>query len=275
LSQKEGKLLQATFDNLQVSQFTQSRGTFTKRLPSKLPMNPHPHGGQGGANLPSNATGRRPCGILPLALRIRRETTGLVLLLALTTPCGAASDSADASNLASTSTSTSPVAPAPSPARTPSPRTAKTRLSPEIANQIKSSLPAWSPQPAHTVANAPQPPPTTLPADPEVVKMAPVIVKAPPLPRTDRLDWLSPHAKDMELVKTYITPFDRYFLSRFTLPLFGSSQEARARSLYEEDKRLKDLSWINEQIKQVERLDPEEARALQGFRNTTFSRTDE
>jgi len=76
------------------------------------------------------------------------------------------------------------------------------------------------------------------------------------LPRTDKIDWLTPEAKDVELVKTYITPFDRYFLNRFTLPIFGISKEARARMMYEEDKRLRDMEWMNEQIDQIKRLDP-------------------
>lgn len=237
-------------------------------------MNPRAHCGEGRLNLPSKTAGRRRCGILPLSLRIRGEATGLVLLLTLTTPCGAASASPAPGDWASVSASGSRVASAPAPARAVPPQVAKPRLSREIASQIKSSLPAWNPQPANSAVKTP-PPPATLPANDEVVKMAPVIVKAAPLPRINKLDWLTPHARDMELVKTYIPPFDRYFLGRFTLPFFGSTQEARARAMYEEDKRLKDLSWINKQIKQVEKLDPEEARALQGFRNTTYSRADE
>jgi hypothetical protein len=104
--------------------------------------------------------------------------------------------------------------------------------------------------------------------------MAPMIVWGDRLPKIARLDWLTPAARDTELVKTYITPFDRCFLNRFTLPIIGDSKEARARIMYEEDKRLENLDWINEQIDELKRLDPEEARVLLSFRNTTFGRTD-
>jgi hypothetical protein len=103
--------------------------------------------------------------------------------------------------------------------------------------------------------------------------MAPVIVREQRLPRTDEKEWLNPKARDAALVKEYITPFDRYFLNRFTLPLFGISPEARARMMYEEDKRLKDLKWINDQIDQLKQLDPEAAKDLTTVRNSTFTRS--
>jgi len=104
--------------------------------------------------------------------------------------------------------------------------------------------------------------------------MEPVVVQGARLPRTAEKDWLTPQARDMELVKTYITPFDRYFLNRFTLPIVGISPAARARMMYDEDKRLEDLGWINEQIDEVKRLDPAEGKFLLSFRNSFFSRPD-
>ena len=101
--------------------------------------------------------------------------------------------------------------------------------------------------------------------------MARVVVWDYRLPRIDEKDWLTPKAKDVELVNTYITPLDRFLLSRFTLPIFGVSQEARARMMYEEDKRLQNLKWINEEIDQIKLLDPAEAKALTNIRDTTFT----
>jgi hypothetical protein len=200
-----------------------------------------------------------------------REHSGggwLVLILALAAPAGAAPEPAlpDGSS------------PPPVPANAPAPATvnaatspapkARPRLSPQIMSQISSAVPVWSPLPEKPAEKPPPPP------DPEVVKMAPVVVWGDRLPRTDEIDLLTPKARDVELVKRYITPFDRYFLNRLTLPIVGISKEARARMMYEEDKRLQDMKWINDQIDQVKVLDPEEARSLQKVRNTTFTRSE-
>ena len=102
--------------------------------------------------------------------------------------------------------------------------------------------------------------------------MAPVVVWDYRLPRIEEKEWLAPEALDAALVKEYIPPFDRYFLNRFTLPLFGMSQEARARMMYGEDKRLRDLRWMNDEIDQMKQLDPEAAKELKSIRNSTFTR---
>jgi hypothetical protein len=44
--------------------------------------------------------------------------------------------------------------------------------------------------------------------------------------------------------------------------------------MYEEDKRLEDLRWINDQIDELQRADPQAAKELQQIRNLTFSRTE-
>jgi hypothetical protein len=214
---------------------------FFNNSPSNSSMNPHIHVGGG----------------------------WLVLLLALTAPGGAAPESAVPDGAVPPPAPTSVVAPAPTTAvETPAP-TARPKVSPEIASQITSAIPVWIPPPPKPVDKPRQPPP---PSDPEVVEMAPMIVQGNRLPRTEKMDWLTPHPKDVELVKTYITPFDRYFLNRFTLPLFGISKEERARMMYEEDKRLSDMKWINEQIDEIKLLDPAEAKTLLSVRNSTFDR---
>lgn len=141
------------------------------------------------------------------------------------------------------------------------------RLSERITSQLAPSIPAWSPPPPQPAEKAPPPPP-----DPDVVRMAPVIVRDYRLPRIEEKEWLTWKALDAELVKQYIPPFDRYFLNRFTLPIIGISPEARARMMYEEDQRLRDLKWINDEIDQVKRLDPEAAKELKSIRNNTFTR---
>ena len=141
------------------------------------------------------------------------------------------------------------------------------RLSERVASQIVASIPPWRPPQPEPVEKAPAPPP-----DPDVVQMAPVVVRDSRLPRIEQKDWLTRKAQDAELVKEYITPFDRYFLNRFTVPIVGISPTARAQIMYEEDKRLRDLHWINDEIDQMKQLDPEGAKELKSIRNSTFTR---
>lgn len=190
-----------------------------------------------------------------------------VLILALTAPGGAAQESpnpvgsspppAPANAVATPASSGTANAPAPK---------ARPKLSPQIAGEVIMAVPVWNPPPKEPADKPPPPPPDT-----DVVKMARVVVWDYRLPRIDEKDWLTPKAKDVELVNTYITPLDRFLLSRFTLPIFGVSQEARARMMYEEDKRLQSLKWINEEIDQIKLLDPAEAKALTNIRDTTFT----
>jgi hypothetical protein len=139
------------------------------------------------------------------------------------------------------------------------------RLSARIREEIAGQLPAWSPPPV-----APKPPPP--PADSDVVQMAPVIVKGNVLPHTEVMDWLTPHGQDVKLEKQYLSSFDRDFLNRFTLPILGIPPNARARMMYEEDKRLQDLRWMDDQIDQIKKTDPQAARGLSAARDDIFTR---
>jgi hypothetical protein len=218
-----------------------------------------------------------------MILRPHSFVSWFALIMALGAPAGAAPEVKDTTAQpaapGATISTTQPTAPAaaistnetttsaaPSPAKpvVPKPRP---RLSPQLTAQLSTQLPVWSPPPAEQTEKAPPPP-----ADPDVVQMDPVIVRENRLPRVDEKEWLTPKALDAALVKEYLTPFDRYFLNRFTLPIIGISQEARARMMYEEDKRLRDLQWINDQIDQMKKLDPEAAKELTKVRNDTFTR---
>jgi hypothetical protein len=132
------------------------------------------------------------------------------------------------------------------------------KLSLMLASRIASTLQVWSPT---LVKPAEKPPP----ADPEIVAMAPMIVWGNRLPRIDEMEWLSPAALDAVLVKKYMAPF------ACLLNPSGLSA-GLARIMYEEDKRLQNLKWINEQIDELKLLDTEEAKALQRARNSIFTR---
>ncbi len=208
-------------------------------------------------------------------VRAQRLAGGLVLLLATAVSPAAAADAehlaaADPANaptmLASASPAAAEGAPQTAPRPAPKPRP---RLSTAIANQISSSLPIWKKPPPGAKERAPTPPPSS-----DVVRMAPVIVGAYRIPGTADKEWRSPQGRDALLMERYLSPLDRNLLNRYTLPLIGVSNEARARMMYEEDKRLEDLKWVNDQIDDIQRVDPQAAKDLQQIRDSTFTRTE-
>ena len=195
-----------------------------------------------------------------MTLRNHRAACRFLLVLAFGASARAAPEAADPKPPPVAANTTEPAAEQPAPKPRP-------RLSERVTSQIVASIPPWRPPPPEPAEKAPPPPP-----DSDVVQMAPVVVRDSRLPRIEQKDWLTRKAQDAELVKEYITPFDRYFLNRFTLPLFGMSPVARARMMYEEDQRLRDLNWINDEIDQMKQLDPEAAKELKSIRNSTFTR---
>ncbi len=162
-----------------------------------------------------------------------------------------------------------PVASSPAKPVVPQPRP---RLSPQLAAQVSTQLPIWSPPKAKESSQL-QPQPAAA-ADPDVVQMKPVVVSGDRLPRIEEKEWMTPKAWDGELVRQYLTDFDRNLLNRYTLPIFGMSPEARARLMYEEDQRLRDLKWMNDQIDQLSRQNPAAAKDLRQVRDQIFTRTD-
>lgn len=140
-------------------------------------------------------------------------------------------------------------------------------LSSRLTSEVASILPVWTPPAPDAPAKPPPPPP-----DPDVVRMAPVIVTSSQLPRIDEKEWLTPKALDDVLIKEYIAPFDRYFLSRFTLPLFGIPQAERARMIYAEEKRLRDMKWMDDEIAMFAKPDAAAAKDLKKIRNDLYTR---
>ncbi len=219
-----------------------------------------------------------------MLVKVHRFAGGLVLALAAAAAAAiAAPDAKDATaagpaapaSAAAADPTAAPTPPAPAaatatpPAEAPRPAPqARPRLSAAITNQIAGALPAWKQPPPGAKPKAPPPPDT-----PDVVRMAPVIVDAYRIPNTAEKEWKTTRARDLALMERYLSPFDRGVLNRFTVPIIGLSNEARARMMYEEDKRLEDLKWINDQIDQLKTVDPKAAKDLEQVRNDTFTRT--
>ncbi len=198
----------------------------------------------------------------------------LAFVATLSALTGAAADNAPAADPAPAEMAKSDHPPAaneaPAKPQAPAPKP-RPRLSPEIAAQLVAGVPPWAPPPPGKAPPATPPPP-----DPDVVPMEPVIVRGDRLPpRIDDKEWLTRKARADVLTKQYLSDFDRSFLNRFTLPLFGISKEARARMMYEEEKRLRDLKWMDDQIESAKKVDAAAAKDLTTIRDDTFVRQPE
>ncbi len=73
-------------------------------------------------------------------------------------------------------------------------------------------------------------------------------------------------------VRRYISDLDQA-LNRFTLPLFGSAYQQRARAMYEEDERLQNISDLNEAARGAAQSDPAAGAYIRRETRETFMRT--
>lgn len=156
---------------------------------------------------------------------------------------------------------TPPAAPAPA-ATTPAPRP-RPRLSSGLRNQVVSVVPAYSP---------PAPDANNKPKDPDVVELPRVTVREPRLPALDDDAMLTPKGLEEKRINQNLPAFDREFLSRYTLPLFGVSNATRAKFMEEDEKRLRDLDETKRLIEVLEQVDPAQAKELRSIRNRMLVR---
>ena len=69
----------------------------------------------------------------------------------------------------------------------------------------------------------------------------------------------------------YLTATDR-MLNRVTLPLFGTSQEARAMAMYAEEERLHNMSDLKDTAKDISRTDPNDGAYIKRVTDQTYMR---
>ncbi len=158
----------------------------------------------------------------------------------------------------------------------PAPTSPRRRaISPEVAAQLSAVTPKYAPPP-------PKPAPT--PEEEQVdlrevdkpkngiIRLPKYIVVEPKSPvLTERAVNTSKGLTDIA-VRRYISETDRA-LNRFTLPLFGTSTEARALAMYAEDERLKNLSDLNDAAKTVSKSDPAAGEYVRREAQKTYLRS--
>jgi len=135
--------------------------------------------------------------------------------------------------------------------------------SPAVSDKIISGLPKYSPvAPAAPAAKSETPGGPVIAADPDVLVMPTMVVKQKPRPRLTE-DVVYKDKKDFGAIfaKQNYTQLDQA-LNKFTLPLFGTSLEARAYDDYMRQKNAQVTEDVNNISKAVERTDAAEAKAL-------------
>jgi hypothetical protein len=134
-------------------------------------------------------------------------------------------------------------------------------LSPETRGKLRSVLPHYTP----TIAGRPDPGkarPRALSRSPNVALSPRATVQERILRRMKADAFYEQGVFDRELVKRELSVLDRYFLNRFTLPLFGVSQETRARQAYLERQHRQFRNEVNAFARVVALTNPQEAASL-------------
>jgi len=136
--------------------------------------------------------------------------------------------------------------------------------SPAVSKNILSGLPKYTPPgtPAPTAATPATPGGPGGAVDPDLLELPTMVVRQKPRPRLSQ-DVVYKDKKDFGAIfaKQNYTQLDQA-LNKFTLPLFGTSLEARAYEDYMRQKNAQMQEDVNSLSKAVEATDAAEAKAL-------------
>jgi hypothetical protein len=175
--------------------------------------------------------------------------------------------------------SSSPVLAAPPAEKAPPPGTPKrTRaISSEVAAALAAASPKYSPPPPR-----PEPTPEEQQVDlrdvdkPKntIVRLPKMVVREPkPAVFSERSIHTEKGLTDIAM-RRYISDADRA-LNRFTLPLFGTSKEARAMAMYAEDERLKNMADLADAANNASKSDSAAGTYIRRESEKTYLRTND
>lgn len=132
-----------------------------------------------------------------------------------------------------------------------------------MAEQLRASVPTYDPAiRAAEVKRLEAEKEFVVQVEEEVVTLPELTVQEKALRKMEDETLYRRGAWDKELVKRELSEFDRFFANRFKLPLFGISQEVRARELYLARKNREFASKVTDYADAIESADPVEAKAL-------------
>lgn len=129
------------------------------------------------------------------------------------------------------------------------------RLSDEAAQKLTALLPKFNP------GEPPKPAPAP---NPDVLELPKVTVRHKPRPRLGDIVMMTPTAFNEKLAKEKLTPLDRDFLNKFTLPSWfgGTSAADRAREDYNREMKAQLMGEVSDISRAVDAVDPAQAKAL-------------
>lgn len=144
-------------------------------------------------------------------------------------------------------------------------------MSTTMASKLAEAMPTYNPP-------APEPEPTAeelSASEPKnkILRLPKVIVEGERPPVFSERELHTDAGLADLAMRRYLSEIDRGVLNKFTLPLFGSSNEARALAQFREDERLKNMAATSDQISVLQQTNPDEAKALRDTANDTFIRT--
>ncbi|HEX2100511.1 MAG TPA: hypothetical protein VHF69_07600 [Candidatus Synoicihabitans sp.] len=155
-----------------------------------------------------------------------------------------------------------PESPAPAAAQPNSTR--ERAVSPGLAAALAERMPRYSP-----------PPPPREPTEEEIaaaqprnriIRLPQMVVEGQRPPVFAERDLHTKEGLAALAVNRYLSELDRGVLNRYTLPLFGQSQEQRALAQYAEDERLRNMATAEERARLIEAS--EGGKAAGEFRDT-------
>ena len=143
-----------------------------------------------------------------------------------------------------------------------SPPAAPAKTSPRLSQEIRASLPKFTPP-----ASFPSPlPPETpeAPRDPDIFVLPKITVREKRIPANDPDVWLTGRAVQQKAMAAYrdsLTPLE-WALNSWYIPLFSAPPSVRARQYYESRKLADEIDRLNGIIKTIGLTDPKEAARL-------------
>lgn len=106
----------------------------------------------------------------------------------------------------------------------------------------------------------------------QIIRLPKVIVQEPRSPLFTERSISTPKGLTDIAMRRYISDTDRA-LNRFTIPLFGTSKEARALAMYAEDERLRNMSELEATATAVSAADAAGGTYIRRETEKTFMRS--
>lgn len=164
--------------------------------------------------------------------------------------------------------------PAPAAAPTPAPAPRESMMSAVVAAQVAATLPKYTPPPKAAPASRRIDLRDLDKPKNHIIRLPRYVVHAPPPPvLSERAVHTRKGLADIAM-RRYMTETDRA-LNAFTLPLFGTSMESRALSMYAEDERLKNMAELKSDAAMVSATDKKEGLYVKRLVDQTFMRSGE